>query len=44
MHTFNSVSTHYECLREDVVPIAYAPLEASAVVIREVYGCTPIRV
>ena len=35
---------HYEYLREDVVQIAYAPLEASAVVIREVCGCTPIRV
>ena len=35
---------HYEYLREDVVQIAYAPLEASAVVIREVYGYTPIRV
>ena len=35
---------HYEYLREDVVQIAYGPLEASAVVIREVCGCTPIRV
>ena len=35
---------HYEYLREDVVQIAYAPLEASAIVIREVCGCTPIRV
>ena len=33
---------YYEYLREDVVQIAYAPLEASAVVIREVCGCTPI--
>ena len=35
---------HYEYLREDVVQIAYTPLEASAVVIREVCDCTPIRV
>ena len=34
---------HYEYLREDVVQIAYTPLEASVVVIREVCGCTPIR-
>ena len=34
----------YQDLREDMVHIAYAPLEASAVVIREVCGCTPIRV
>ena len=35
---------HYEYLREDVVQIAYAPLEVSAALIREVCGCTPIRV
>ena len=35
---------HYDYLhvREDVVQIAYAPLEASVVVIREVCSCTPI--
>ena len=33
-------STAY--LREDVIQIVYAPLEASAVVIREVRGCTPV--
>ena len=31
-------------LREDVVQIAYAPLEASAIVIIEVRSCTPSRV
>ena len=35
---------HYVYLREGMVQIAYAPLEASAVGIREVCGCTPIRV
>ena len=31
-------------VREDMVQIAYAPLEASAVGMREVHGCTHIRV
>ena len=34
--------TVYMYLREDVVQIIYTPLEASAVGIREVHGCTPI--
>ena len=42
--TLTLYQLHYEYLCEDVVQIAYAPLEASAVVIREVCGCTPIRV
>ena len=35
---------HYVYLREDVVQITYAPLEASAVEAEEVSGCTPIGV
>ena len=35
---------HYVCLREDMVHIVYTPLEASAVVIREMRGCTPVSV
>ena len=35
---------HYVYLREDVVQIAYAPLEASTVVVREVCSFTPVRI
>ena len=45
LRKFNSVSTTLRVPTfEDVVQIAYAPLEASAVVIREVCGCIPIRI
>ena len=35
---------HYVYLCKDVVQIMYAPLEATAIVSREVRSCNPVRV